>query len=323
MKKTPAIIAILGAAALLLTGCSGATGADDGGAAEGNKGAIAVSFPTQDVAVWKEQLELLEPMVEEAGYTFLTDNANFDIQTQVNNWTSWVQRGDVKAIFGFPAQADSFIPVTAQAKEAGIPVIGYAGKWEGVTAELALDTVDGGRQVGEAAGEWIKENAGGKSVRIAVLADTTADLGRSQKQGIEEGLANSGADVTVDSLEASSRDDGYKAAQSQLVAHPDTTIWLGIGADMTLGARQALIDSGVAADDPAYYVSATDGGPEAYELIASGDDMWRVSYVWTPQSLAEAEFKMLIDAAEGKAVEDVTAEVTRVDASNAESLISK
>ncbi|HKP05614.1 MAG TPA: sugar ABC transporter substrate-binding protein [Microbacterium sp.] len=309
------------AAAMILAGCSST--ADGGGESGESKGAIAFSFPTQDVNIWKQQLELLQPRIEEAGYTFLTDNPNFDLQTQVNDWTTWVQRGDVKAIMGFPVQADSMVPVTAQATAAGIPVLGYAGEWEGVTAQLILDTVDAGSQVGEAAGEWIKENAGGEQVRVAILADTTADLGRSQKEGIEKGLEASGADVVIDSLEASSRDDGYKAAQTQLVAHPDTTVWLGIGADMTLGARQAVIDSGVAADDPAYYVSATDGDDEAFELIASGNDMWRKAFVWTPESLVDAEYDMLIAAAEGEEVEDVTLGVTEVNAENAASLISQ
>lgn len=318
-KKTLLAAAITAAAAMLLAGCS----SNSGGDASESKGAIAFSFPTQDVNIWKQQLELLQPRIEEAGYTFLTDNPNFDLQTQVNDWTTWVQRGDVKAIMGFPVQADSMVPVTAQATAAGIPVLGYAGEWEGVTAQLILDTVDAGSQVGEAAGDWIKENADGQQVRVAILADTTADLGRSQKEGIEKGLAASGADVVIDDLEASSRDDGYKAAQTQLVAHPDTTIWLGIGADMTLGARQAVIDSGVSEDDPAYYVSATDGDDEAFELIASGKDMWRKAFVWTPESLADAEYDMLIAAAEGRKVDDVTLGVTEVNADNAASLISK
>ncbi|MEV8273057.1 sugar ABC transporter substrate-binding protein [Microbacterium sp. NPDC077184] len=321
-KNTSAIAAALAAVALLVSGCSSAAPGGGGGEEE-SKGAIAFSFPTQDVNIWKQQLDLLQPRIEEAGYTFLTDNPSFDLQTQVNDWTTWVQRGDVKAIMGFPVQADAMVPVTAQATAANIPVLGYAGAWEGVTAQLILDTVDAGSQVGEAAGEWIKENAGGEQVRVAILADTTADLGRSQKEGIEKGLEASGADVVIDDLEASSRDDGYKAAQTQLVAHPDTTVWLGIGADMVLGARQAVIDSGVAANDPSYYVSATDGDDEAFGLIASGDDMWRTAFVWTPESLVDAEFEMLIAAAEGREVEDVTLGVTEVNADNAASLISK
>ena len=323
MRKNTLMTAALAAAlAIALTACSGGTSGGESSGEE-SKGAIAFSFPTQDVNIWKQQLDLLQPRIEEAGYTFLTDNPNFDLQTQVNDWTTWVQRGDVKAIMGFPVQADSMVPVTAQATQAGIPVLGYAGEWEGVTAQLILDTVDAGSKVGAAAGEWINENAAGEQVRVAILADTTADLGRSQKEGIEKGLAESGANIVIDDLEASSRDDGYKAAQTQLVAHPDTTIWLGIGADMVLGARQAVIDSGVAADDPAYYVSATDGNDEVYELIASGTDMWRKSFVWTPESLVDAEFDMLIAAAEGEKVDDVTIGVTEVNTDNAEAQISK
>ena len=319
MKKrtTTAVLAIVTATAALLTGCSSGSA---GGSAD--KGTIAFSFPTQDVNIWKQQLDLLKTKFEKDGYKFVTDNPNFDVQTQVNDWTSWVQRGDVKAIMGFPVQADSMVPVTAQAKAANIPVLGYAGTWQGATAQLKLDTVAAGTKVGEAAGEWIKKNKKGQT-RVGLLADTTADLGRSQQAGILKGLQNSGADVVVDKLESSSRDQGYKAAQTELVAHSDTSVWLGIGADMMLGARQAVVDSGVKPDDPGYYVGATDASNEAYKFMASGHDMWREAFVWTPKSLADAEYKMLIAAATGKKVEDVSIGVTKIDASNAEAQITK
>lgn len=304
---------------VLLSACGSSTGASDGD----SKGALAMSFPTHDVDIWKQQLDHMQPIIEEAGYEFLTDNPNWDIQTQVNDWTTWIQRGDVKAIMGFPVQADSMVSVTAQAEAADIPVIGYGGAWEGTAAQLVLDVKGAGAQVGEAAGTWIKDTYGDQPVELGLLADTRADLGRLQAEGITEGLKASGVDVKTFNLEASTRDSGYKAAQTHLVAHPETKIWLGIGADMMLGARQALLDSGVESGDPEYYISSTDGNDEVFKLIESGQDMWRETYVWSAKDLAEADAELLISAAEGTLDGDITVPTTHVTQKNAADFLSK
>lgn len=310
------------AAAALLSGCA-AGGTDASNNSGTHKGAVAMSFPTQDVNIWKQQVDLMKPLVEKAGYELLADNPNWDIQTQVNDWTSWIQRGDVKAIMGFPVQADSMVSVTAQAKAANVPVIGYAGSWDGTSAQLILDVKGAGAEVGEAAGKWIKGKYGNQAVEVGLLADTRADLGRLQAEGITEGLKTSGANATIDNLEASSRDDGYKAAQTQLVAHPQTKIWLGIGADMMLGARQAVIDSGVSPSDPDRYVSATDGNDEVFKLIQSGNDIWRETHVWSPKDLAEADAKLLISAAEGSLSGDINVPTRHVTKDTAAEMLSK
>lgn len=315
--------AVVTAATVLLSGCASAEGTGSSQSSVQSKGALAMSFPTQDVNIWKQQVDLMKPIVEEAGYELLADNPNWDIQTQVNDWTSWIQRGDVKAIMGFPVQADSMVSVTAQAKSANIPVVGYAGGWEGTSAQLILDVKGAGAEVGEAAGKWIKEKYGSDSVEVGLLADTRADLGRLQAEGIKEGLKTSGANANIFNLEASSRDDGYKAAQTQLVAHPQTKIWLGIGADMMLGARQAVLDSGVSANDPARYVSATDGNDEVFKLIRTGTDIWRETHVWSPKDLAEADAKLLISAAEGKLSGDINVPTRHVTKDTAADMLSK
>jgi len=218
---------------------------------------------------------------------------------------------------GFPAQADSFVPVTAAAKAAGIPVIGYAGVWPGADYQLDLDMVGAGAATGKAAGTWIEKTLGGAGpTTVALLADTSADLGRLQLEGFKQGLAESGADVTVVVLEASTRDAGYNAMQSNLIAHPDTAVILGIGSDMVLGARQALIDAGVDPADGRHYAGATDASGEALDLIAGGTDMWFESYAWSPTELGKADAALLIAAAEGTLSGNTVVRVSRVDATN-------
>lgn len=321
--KTSTRAAAASAAALLalgITACStdtGSSGSSDGGDAD-EGGAIAWSFASQDVAIWSSQLELMQPIIEEAGYEFLTDDPAFDVQTQVNDWQAWIARGDVKAIGGYPVDTASMVSVTSDATAAGIPVISYAVEWDGVTATTQISNYDAGFAVGEAAGEWIVETYGEDEVSVALLSDTANQLGQDQLQGLQEGLASTDAAVQTYELEATTRDTGYSVAQSQLTADPDTRVWLGIGADMVLGARQAVIDSGVSAGDDGYYVSATDANGEVLDLIAAGEDMWVTSFAWKAEDLAQANADLLLAAARGEEPESVTVDVAQVTADNVE-----
>jgi hypothetical protein len=54
---------------------------DEGGGE--SKGAIAMSFGGLDIPIWNDMLGIMEPQIEDAGYDFLTDDPQWDIQPQV------------------------------------------------------------------------------------------------------------------------------------------------------------------------------------------------------------------------------------------------
>lgn len=304
------------ASALVLAGCASDGDAETGGTVEDSKGALAMSFAGLDIPIWVDQLSIMEPIINEAGYEFVTDDPAWDIQTQVNDWENWIQRGDVKAIMGYPVQSDSMVAVTEKAQAAGIPVLGYAGAWEGTSFSVLLNNYEDGVKLGEEAGEWIKENTTGTQP-VALFGYWETDLGRERSEGIVEGLANSGADVTINEISVVNLDDGYAAAQSQLAAQPDTKIWLGMASEPLQGGYQYLLDQGIAEDDPEFLLGALDATDEILDIVTVPDSIWRISYILPAQMLAEANANLLIGAAEGTLTEDVTIEAIRVTPENA------
>ncbi|MBO1900382.1 sugar ABC transporter substrate-binding protein [Leucobacter weissii] len=320
LRRAGAGIAITAAAALLLSGC-GAGAADDGAGegGESGKGAIAMGFAGMDITIWNDQLKFMEPIIEAEGYEFLTSDPQWDVQKQVSDWEAWIQRGDVKAIMGFPVQSDAMVPVTARATEAGIPVLGYATRWEGTAAGTIIDSYEDGYLVGTAAAEWINENLADESeVPVAVVADKTSDLGKGRTEGIIAALEEISSNVKVYELPGISREEGNSAAKSHLVAVPDTRVWVGTSNDNTAGAYQALLDSGVAKDDPEYYVGATDATNETLDIIKIPNSIWRGGFILPAQELAESNADLLLRAAAGETVEDNVITSTRVTAENAD-----
>lgn len=318
MKKLSrlGLVAAASVAVLALGACSSTT-ADDAG--EESKGAIAMGFASSDITIWNDQLEIMQPIIEEAGYEFLTSDPQFDIQRQVADWEAWVNRGDVKAIMGYPVSTDSMIPVTASATAAGIPVLGYLLSWEGIAAATVVDSYDGGYELGALTGESLVEEYGDDvDVTVAILGNRETDFTALAMDGLIEGVQSVAPDVKIAELTASTREEGYNVTQSQLIADPETKVWLGVSNDPMHGTYQALLDYGVAADDSEYFVASRDATNETLDLIKIPNSIYRTSIVVSSQALAEANAKLLIDAAEGKTVETVTVPGVFVTADNAD-----
>ncbi|MBL3699211.1 sugar ABC transporter substrate-binding protein [Leucobacter luti] len=318
-RRAGAVAALGAAAALMLSGCGAAADSDSGATSDSSKGAVAMGFAGMDITIWNDQLKFMEPIIEDAGYEFLTSDPQWDVQKQVSDWEAWIQRGDVKAIMGFPVQSDAMVPVTAKATQADIPVLGYATRWEGTVAGTIIDSYEDGYLVGAAAAEWITENkADEDEVPVAVVADKTSDLGKGRTEGIIDAITENAPNAKIYELPGISREEGNSVAKSHLVAVPDTQVWVGTSNDNTAGAYQSLLDSGVAKDDPDYYVGATDATNETLDVIKIPGSIWRGGFILPAQQLAESNADLLLRAAAGEDVEDNVITSTRVTAENAD-----
>ncbi|MFF2275189.1 sugar ABC transporter substrate-binding protein [Agromyces sp. NPDC058126] len=303
-------------AVLALSGCStGGSATSEGDAA---KGAVAMSFAGLDIQVWNDMLPFMEDTVEGAGYEFVTDDPKWNAQTQVSDWESWIVRGDIKAIMGYPVQSDAMVAVTQRASEMGIPVLGYGSTWDGVAAAVYFDHLADGKKLGEKAAEWIAERYGSEHVEVALLGYPDTDLGRLRGEGIKEALDEAGLDLNVNEHSVLNLDDGYSAVQNQLNAFPDTKVWLAVSNDPAQGAYQALIDSGVSPTDDGVLLANLDGTDAELDAVAGEGSLWRFIYLAPAREIGEANAELLISAAEGETVEDQILPLTFVDAANAE-----
>ncbi len=312
MKKMAVALAAI--ASLALTGCAGAGSSESSGE---SKGALAMTFAGLDIQIWNDELKYMKPVIEDAGYEFLSNDPAWDIQTQVADVESWIQRGDVKAIMAYPVQSDSMNAVTQQAIEAGIPVVGYAVKWPGVEYGLVIDNYGDGLALGKAAGEWIIKKYGkDKAVPMMLFSYWDNDLGRDRTQGVLDGLKEVGANVDINEIPALTLDDGYAGVQSALAANPDTKVFVSISGDGMAGGYQALLDSGVADNDPDYLVASLDATVATLDALEIPDTIWSIAYGFSAKTLGEANAGLLIAAAEGKLNKDFEISSTRITEKN-------
>lgn len=316
-KNAPAIAAATLVSVLALTGCADENGGGDGGNGD-TQGSVAMSFPGLDIQLWNDMLPFMEEYVEDAGYTFVTDNPEWDAQNQVNTWESWIVGQQVDAIMGFPVQSDSVVGVTNQANEADIPVLGYTSTWEGVDASVLMDHHQDGVTLGEDAATWIAENYGDSEVDVALLGYPETDLGRFRGEGIRDGLESEDLDLNINEHSVLTLDDGYSAVQNQLNAFPETDVWLAVSNDPAQGAYQGLMDADVAPDDDSVLLGSIDGTDAEVSTVAEENSIWRFLYIVPAREIGETNAQMLIDAAEGEEVQDTTLEQIQITSENAE-----
>lgn len=308
VRKTALKSMAILATTTVLAGC----GVGDQGS--GRRGAVAMSYAGLNIAIWNDVITKMRPLVEDAGYEFLVDDPQWDVQRQIANWDAYIQRGDVKAIMAFPVQNDSVVPITRKAINAGIPMVGYASKWEGIEHAVLWDCEEQSKTLGRDVAEWMKAN-NASDAQAAVLSDPGTEAGKCRADGTEAGFREVLPDGKLQMLAGRSRDEGYNNTRSQLIGSPDTRIWIGNVDDASHGSYQALLDAGVAPDDPSYLMAALDPGEASMEVIETGG-FWRWSYLLKPEELAAAQTELLLAAANDEELVDKYVPAVKVDASN-------
>ncbi|MBB3544598.1 sugar ABC transporter substrate-binding protein [Rhizobium sp. BK399] len=262
--------------------------------------AVAMSFGGSTIELWNDIIVQMKPALAAEGYRLITHDPQFRVEQQVQDWRAWIAQGEVKAIMGWPINSDALVPVTRQAEEAGIPVIGYAASWEGVSAAMLTMPEQDGRDIAKYAVEWIKKNHGSEPVTIGLLSDEQNDLTRQRVEGIEKQISESLLNAQIFKLASISREEGYNAARQQLTAHPDTTVWLSYSNENLKGAYKALVDSGIAANDPKIFMAAMDVTNEDLDMIKSPGSIYRMAFAFRSSTLAKVNTELLLAGARGQ-----------------------
>jgi ribose transport system substrate-binding protein len=267
--------------------------------------AVAMSFGDSTTELWNDILKLMRPALKKEGFELIVDDPQFRVEQQVQDWKAWIAQGRVAAIMGWPINADALTPVTRQARDAGIPVLGYAATWPGVSASVLTTPEADGRDFAKYAVKWIKEKYGDKDVKVAILSDEQNDLTRYRVEGIVKELKEGAPNAATYKLPCFTREDGFNAAKQQMTAHADTRVWLSYGNENLKGAYKALINSGVSKDDPEFFMAGMDATNEDLDLIKVSNSIYRMAFAFRSEALAKANTALLTAAANRQPLKDI------------------
>jgi ribose transport system substrate-binding protein len=234
---------------------------------------IGLSVLTLTNPFFKEIADSLESEAKKHGYDVIVVSGEFDAARQQNQVKDFLVR-KVAAIVLCPCDSKAIGPAIQEANDAGIPVftcdIACLAPGVNVVAHVATDNFAGGKQAGRAMLEALGD-AGGK---IAILDHKPVESCQLRVQGFKETIdahnyAESGGKVIIvaELPGGGVKDQGYKAAEDLLQAHPDLAGIFAINDPSALGAFAALEK---ADRDDQVKIVGFDGQPEGKLAIKEG-----------------------------------------------------
>src|SRR6478609_6362484 len=249
-RNIAASIAILGAFALAVTGCSSGSGGDSSGDAGGGGGElVSVGFAqTGSESGWRSANteSMKTAFSEENGFDLTFNAADNDPAAQIAAVRSFINQG-VDAIVIAPIVSDGWDDVLKEAQDAGIPVVledrtvsapdSLFASWVG------LDF----KKEGVTAGTWAKEQYGSTDTKMVVLEGTTGSAPANDRAaGFDEAIAGSKMKKIDSQTGDFTRDGGKKVMEGFLQKYGADGIDLVFAHndDMALGAIEAIEAAG-------------------------------------------------------------------------------
>ncbi len=271
MRTFSCLCALLSALLLLTAGCAARQPA--GSSSGASRGTIGLSVLTLTNPFFKVIADTMQAEAARHGYEVQVVSGEFDVNRQANQVKDFIVRR-VSAIVLTPCDSKAIGPAIREANEAGIPVftadIKCLAPEAKVVSHIATDNYQGGRLAAQAMIEALGE-AGGKVVildfpvvescilRVKGFEDVIREHNRGRTRGRVQIVAKlPGGGV---------KDQGFKAAEDALQAHPDLAGIFAINDPSALGARAALEKAGRA--DQVRLIGF-DGQPEGKQAIRDG-----------------------------------------------------
>ncbi len=244
MKKILGGLAVVGALALSLTGCTGTTG---GGAAD--DGLITVGFAqTGSESGWRSANteSMKAAFSEENGFKLVFNAADNKQEAQIAAVRSFINQG-VDAIVIAPITVDGWDDVLTEAKDAGIPVI-LEDRTVSASEDLYASWVGlDFQKEGHTAGEWAAENFGSEPTNLVVLEGTTgSSAALDRATGFADAIKGTSINVLDSQTGDFTRDGGKKVMEGFLQKYgSDIQLLFAHNDDMGLGALDAIKAAGL------------------------------------------------------------------------------
>jgi ribose transport system substrate-binding protein len=231
------------------------------------KGTIGLSVLTLTNPFFKE---IADKMTEEAathGYAVSVVSGEFDVARQQNQVKDFIVQ-KVAAIVLTPCDSKAIGPAIQEANAAGIPVftadIACLAPGAKVISHIATDNYGGGKEAAKAMIEVLGEQGG----KVGILHHKLVESCILRVNGFREVIEKRPAIKIVAELPGGGvKDQGYKAAEDLLQAHPDLAGIFAINDPSALGARAAIEKAGKGNQ---IKLIAFDGQPEGKQAIKEG-----------------------------------------------------
>lgn len=253
------------AAALAAGACGGAQAADC---------KVGVAMYTLSAPYFAAQVAAAVDEAKKAGCEVSQSDGQNDMNKQISDVEDMVSKG-VNLLILNPRDPEGLVAAADAATKAGVKVVVMDSSIN-PKAHVITQVRSSNDQNGYLVGQWLAKKMEGKPIKIILLSGSQGnEVGRDRRLGVFKGLiegqlvneGHGGFQVLGQGWGSWEQEEGLKAAEDQLQAHPDANVILGENDSMVLGAIKALEAAG---KKDVLVLAAADGQKEALALIKEG-----------------------------------------------------
>lgn len=259
----------ISAIALAVAVAAGSLSAADAAACK-----VGVSMYTLSAPYFAAQLAAAVDQAKKAGCEVSQSDAQNDMNKQVADVEDMVSKG-VKLLILNPRDPEGLVPAADAATAAGVKVV-VIDSAINPKARIVTQVRSSNDQNGYLVGLWLAKRMQGTPIKLLLLSGSQGnEVGHDRRLGVFKGLVEgqlvnegkSGFQVLGQGWGNWAQEEGLKAAEDLLQAHPDANVVLGENDSMVLGALKALDAAG---KKDVLVLAAADGQKEALALIKEG-----------------------------------------------------
>ncbi|MFD7458018.1 MULTISPECIES: sugar ABC transporter substrate-binding protein [unclassified Streptomyces] len=250
-RRRTAAASLVGAAALLLSGCaeSGGTGSDPDAVSLGFVNGANTHFHSC-------LLKSVEQTAKEEKATLYSANSKQDAGTELSNIEDMIAR-NVDALIVQTVNVDALEGDIAKAKGAGIPIFLTSVATDDMADVLGVAKVDL-KQVGALDAGWIAKDAAGEDVTVGVVAGAPGAASDLLVGGFEDALPDN-AKVVANQPGMFNPAKAQDVAENMIQAHPGLDYAFVANEEMAFAVRKAF-DAAGAKDVRIVTVNGTEDG---------------------------------------------------------------
>jgi ABC-type sugar transport system substrate-binding protein len=213
-----------------------------------------------------------EARCKELGVQCLKIDSQYKIDKQVNDIETLIN--DKYDGFTFmPIDQNATNAVVEAAKKAGMATASIAQPQDNANLIYTLDEYEYGLAIGGQAGEWIRDNLGGRA-KVAIISQDNVEAVIARGDGVRDGILKAAPNANIVSRQAGDfPEKGQQIIESVLAAHPDLNVVVGTNDSGAIGGYQAMVTNRKTGPDRAVF--SGDATAETLNLMRQPNSIYR------------------------------------------------
>ena len=241
----------------------------------------------------------MKELVEAKGDEIIFTDPGNDVTKQISQVEDMLSQ-NLDGLFMNPVDAEGIIPALDQAKEAGVPMVGFdteVGDMSYLISYTGSDNYNAGKVVGE---DLVKKVPDGGP--IIVLDSPTMQSVTDRTNGFLDAIEGHGFEIVAQQDAKGNLQESMGIAEDLLQAHSDVVAIFGGNDPTALGALAAANAAGLEKGKCLIY--GVDGSPDVKSELASGESLMEGTGAQSPMAIAEKAVEIMYNYLEGETVDE-------------------